>query len=199
MADFGLSRVLGPSNAVTPTVVTLWYRAPELLLQSGYSSAVDVYSLGCILAELHLKRPLLAADSEVSQLQRYFEVCGLPNASYWPPSSPFDLEAFRSHLRRSSSSRIASTSHSAANRLSLLRRHVPGLCESGVALLSACLEFRPAKRILARTALHHAYFAEESPAAGDQPSTSHASVASTSAPDFPESGDSDSTVNRGRS
>ena len=58
IADFGLARIYGFTMALTSVVVTLWYRSPEVLLHSTYSSSVDMWSLGCIFAELYLKRPL---------------------------------------------------------------------------------------------------------------------------------------------
>ncbi|KTF82695.1 hypothetical protein cypCar_00050504, partial [Cyprinus carpio] len=56
IADFGLARIYTYHIALTPCVVTLWYRAPEVLLQSSYMSSVDMWSAGCIFAELFLLR-----------------------------------------------------------------------------------------------------------------------------------------------
>lgn len=54
-------------------IVTLWYRSPEVLLNSPrYSTAVDQWSIGCIFAEMVTKRPLLGGDSEIDQLFRIF-------------------------------------------------------------------------------------------------------------------------------
>ena len=70
IADFGLARKYGePLPQMTPLVVTLWYRAPELLLgELKYTTAVDVWSLGCIMAELILKKPLFQGQGEIDQL-----------------------------------------------------------------------------------------------------------------------------------
>ena len=67
IADFGLSRVFTmPIRPYTSDVVTLWYRAPELLLGSTeYSTPIDIWSIGCIFAEMVTKRPLFTGDSEV--------------------------------------------------------------------------------------------------------------------------------------
>ena len=64
IADFGLAREYGsPATLLSPNVVTLWYRAPELLLLSKeYTPAVDMWSVGCIFAELILKRPLFESE-----------------------------------------------------------------------------------------------------------------------------------------
>ncbi len=74
LADFGLGRAFGiPVRAYTHEVVTLWYRAPEVLLGSQrYSCPVDVWSISCIFAEMVNKRPLFHGDSEIDQLFRIF-------------------------------------------------------------------------------------------------------------------------------
>lgn len=74
IADFGLARAFGvPVRAYTHEVVTLWYRAPEVLLGSPrYSCPVDIWSVGCIMAELITKKPLFQGDSEIDQLFRIF-------------------------------------------------------------------------------------------------------------------------------
>ncbi|EER01663.1 hypothetical protein Pmar_PMAR008242 [Perkinsus marinus ATCC 50983] len=90
LADFGLAR--GYSHTIPPrdqhlttVVVTLWYRAPELLLgQSDYTPAIDVWSCGCVLMELLLSRPLLPGMSESDQLARIFGLLGTPRAIDWP-------------------------------------------------------------------------------------------------------------------
>jgi serine/threonine protein kinase len=74
LADFGLGRSFSvPLQPYTHEVVTIWYRAPELLLgQPQYSTPVDVWALGCIIAEMLLKVPLFPGDSEIDQLFRIF-------------------------------------------------------------------------------------------------------------------------------
>ena len=74
VADFGLARAFGvPVRAYTHEVVTLWYRAPEILLgQLRYSCPVDMWSVGCIFAEMANKRPLFHGDSEIDQLFKIF-------------------------------------------------------------------------------------------------------------------------------
>lgn len=85
LADFGLGRMVGvPLHTLTNEVVTLWYRAPEILLGAKkYSTAVDVWSLGCIIAEFMLNRPLFPGDSEIDQLYKMFQVLGTPNEDAW--------------------------------------------------------------------------------------------------------------------
>jgi serine/threonine protein kinase len=91
LADFGLSRVYSiPIRAYTREVLTLWYRAPELMLGlNQYSVGLDMWSVGCILAELYLKKPLFPGDSEIDQLYRIFRVLGTPNDSTLPMFKSF--------------------------------------------------------------------------------------------------------------
>ncbi len=86
IADFGLARaVCIPIRAYTHEVVTLWYRAPEILLGcKRYSLGVDIWSVGCILAELACKRALWPGDSEIDMLMRIFRILGTPNDTMWP-------------------------------------------------------------------------------------------------------------------
>jgi serine/threonine protein kinase len=66
-------------------VVTLWYRAPELLLGSRtYSAVIDTWSIGCIAAELLTGSPLFRAESEIGLLHKMFAVCGTPHEASWP-------------------------------------------------------------------------------------------------------------------
>ena len=86
LADFGLARAFGfPIKTYTHEVVTLWYRCPEILLSSKhYSLGVDVWSTGCIFAEMLQKRPLFMGDSEIDQIFKIFRVLGTPNPNNWP-------------------------------------------------------------------------------------------------------------------
>ncbi|KAM8845244.1 cyclin-dependent kinase 4 isoform 2-T2 [Spinachia spinachia] len=88
IADFGLARIYTFNIALTPGVVTLWYRAPEVLLNSVYMSTVDIWSAGCIFAELFHLRPLFQGYTEAQQLQRIFDVIGFPSEEDWPEDSP---------------------------------------------------------------------------------------------------------------
>ncbi len=69
-----------PVRPYSREVVTLWYRAPEILLgATEYSTGIDVWAIGCIFAELVTKKPLFAGDSDIDQLYRIFRVLGTPN------------------------------------------------------------------------------------------------------------------------
>jgi cyclin-dependent kinase 1 len=86
LADFGLARAFGiPVRMYTHEVVTLWYRAPEILLGAQrYSTPMDVWSIGCIMAEMITKRPIFHGDSEIDQLFRIFRSLGTPTEKEWP-------------------------------------------------------------------------------------------------------------------
>ncbi|KAJ3707684.1 hypothetical protein LUZ61_011389 [Rhynchospora tenuis] len=87
LADFGLARCFsGDQNAnLTNRVITLWYRPPELLLGSTkYGPQVDMWSVGCIFAELLHSKPILPGKNEPEQLRKIFELCGTPDESNWP-------------------------------------------------------------------------------------------------------------------
>lgn len=86
LADFGLSRLFTEqSRKYTNRVITLWYRPPELLLGcEQYGPPVDLWSAGCILAELLTKRPLFPGQTEVDQVDLIFKLCGTPKEDNWP-------------------------------------------------------------------------------------------------------------------
>lgn len=86
IADFGLATFFHPDQkqALTSRVVTLWYRPPELLLgATEYGVSVDLWSTGCILAELLAGKPILPGRTEVEQLHKIFKLCGSPSEDYW--------------------------------------------------------------------------------------------------------------------
>ncbi|XP_029015717.1 cyclin-dependent kinase 6 [Betta splendens] len=139
IADFGLARIYTFNVALTPGVVTLWYRAPEVLLNCVYMSSVDMWSAGCIFAELFLLRPLFQGYTEVQQLQKIFEVIGLPDEDDWPEDSP------------------VSYSVSLGPKGSCINL-IPNLGPDENDLLAQCLAFRPSSRISAAKALAHPFF-----------------------------------------
>ncbi|KAL5746779.1 hypothetical protein ACOSP7_023751 [Xanthoceras sorbifolium] len=89
VADFGLANFSSPSHKqpLTSRVVTLWYRPPELLLGStDYGASVDLWSVGCVFAELLMGKPILQGRTEVEQLHKIFKLCGSPPDDYWKKS-----------------------------------------------------------------------------------------------------------------
>ncbi|XP_042361551.1 cyclin-dependent kinase 6 [Plectropomus leopardus] len=139
IADFGLARIYTFNIALTPGVVTLWYRAPEVLLNSVYMSSVDMWSAGCIFAELFLLRPLFQGYTEVQQLQKIFEVIGVPSEEDWPSDSPVSY----------------SVNWGPKNSCTKLLHN---LSPDENDLLSKCLAFRPSGRVSAAKALAHPFF-----------------------------------------
>jgi cell division cycle 2-like protein len=85
IADFGLAREYGsPLKQYTQLVVTLWYRSPELLLGAkDYSTAIDMWSCGCIFAELMTQKALFPGKSEIEQIKKIFQLLGTPNEGVW--------------------------------------------------------------------------------------------------------------------
>ncbi|GME30965.1 putative protein kinase protein [Neofusicoccum parvum] len=153
LADFGMARYVGdpPPQDLTQLVVTLWYRAPELLLGAKeYGSAIDMWSIGCIFGELLTKEPLLQGKNEVDELTKIFELCGIPTEQTWP--------GFR-RLPNAKSLRLPprSAPHSTG---AVIRSRFPLLTAAGASLLSALLSLNPADRPLAADVLKHPYFAE---------------------------------------
>lgn len=85
IADFGLATHFDPDNPrpMTSQVITLWYRPPELMLgATHYSVGVDLWSVGCVLAELLLGEPIFPGRTEVEQLHKVFKLCGTPADDY---------------------------------------------------------------------------------------------------------------------
>ena len=94
IADFGLARIYSFNMALTSIVVTLWYRPPEVLLQSSYATPVDLWSVGCIIAELFNLKPLFPGTGEVNQLSVIFDRIGTPKIEDWPTDACVGFEAF---------------------------------------------------------------------------------------------------------
>ena len=88
LTDFGLARIYDFNSLLTTTVVTLWYRAPEVLLGVTYATPVDIWSAGCILAELTSGQPLFPGRNETDQLGTIFSLLGTPTEVDWPEESP---------------------------------------------------------------------------------------------------------------
>ncbi|XP_010923564.1 protein IMPAIRED IN BABA-INDUCED STERILITY 1 [Elaeis guineensis] len=89
IADFGLANFCesGRKQPLTSRVVTLWYRPPELLLGStDYEVSVDLWSVGCVFAEVCLGKPILQGRTEVEQIHKIFKLCGSPPDEYWKRS-----------------------------------------------------------------------------------------------------------------
>ena len=86
ITDFGLAKSFGsPNRMLTHQVVTRWYRSPELLFGAKlYGTGVDIWAVGCIMAELLLRVPFLPGETDLGQLSKIFEVFGTPTEEQWP-------------------------------------------------------------------------------------------------------------------
>jgi cyclin-dependent kinase len=168
LADFGLARAFGiPVRSYTHEVVTLWYRAPDVLLGSrNYSTPVDMWSVGCIFAEMMTGVPLFSGTSEAMQLSTIFNILGPPTEASYPgisqlPQWKDDLAQGRFPSMMQADARADGNggfSDTMADLKQTLQGIIPALEPSGVDLLASLLAYDPAKRISANTARHHVYF-----------------------------------------
>nr|XP_033778222.1 cyclin-dependent kinase 11B isoform X1 [Geotrypetes seraphini]XP_033778223.1 cyclin-dependent kinase 11B isoform X1 [Geotrypetes seraphini]XP_033778224.1 cyclin-dependent kinase 11B isoform X1 [Geotrypetes seraphini]XP_033778225.1 cyclin-dependent kinase 11B isoform X1 [Geotrypetes seraphini] len=148
VGDFGLAREYGsPLKPYTPVVVTLWYRAPELLLGAKeYSTAIDMWSVGCIFGELLTQKPLFPGKSEIDQINKVFKDLGSPSEKIWPGYN--ELPAVK---------KMTFTEYPYNN---LRKRFGALLSDQGFDLMNKFLTYCPARRINAEDGLKHEYFRE---------------------------------------
>lgn len=140
LADFGLARIYTNHMTLTSVVVTLWYRPPEVLLSQSYGTAVDVWSCGCILAELYKRKPLFPGENDVDQLAKIFEVIGSPPQAKWPAEVSLPWSSFNFYKGVP------------------LSDVVPETCMDGIDLLQHMLRFDPLDRLSCADAKKHCYF-----------------------------------------
>lgn len=155
IGDFGLARIINPSVAnkrYTNRVVTLIYRAPELLLgEVNYGASIDIWSIGCVFSELLTGVPLFLSHKESSQLEAIFRKCGTPDDTNWPDAKKLPLY----------------------NTIDLNNKYVPCLRDyykdnpkvddCAFDLLSSMIILDPKMRISIKDALNHSYFTSNIP------------------------------------
>eukprot|EP00727_Mastigamoeba_balamuthi_P012110 m51a1_g7521 putative cyclin-dependent kinase g-2-like (391) ;mRNA; r:18956-20490 len=152
VADFGLAREFSdPPVPMTQRVVTLWYRAPELLLGgTTYGPAIDMWSVGCIFAEFLLREPLFQGQVEMDQVKKIFAVLGTPTEQTWPGLSLFP--------HASKVEKLHFIEHG-----TLYSKVQKFVTKAAYDLLLRMLCYDPRQRITAAEALQHAYFREDPP------------------------------------
>lgn len=183
LADFGLARPAhAPGKTMTHEVITLWYRPPELLLGgSNYTDSVDMWAVGCIVAELLDGRPLFMGDSEIDTLFKIFNLLGTPNVKEWPELADLEHASNRDKWPKFSRDKARST----LAAFLLKEDHDPELLD----FLMRLLEFNPEKRMSAQEALEHPWIV------GNKPPRRKVSIErshATSAPAVPSPGDTTS-------
>lgn len=150
LCHFGSARAIEaiPGRAYTFPVTTLWYRAPELLLGAvRYSSAIDVWSAGCVVAEMISGHPLFPGDCEIDELFKIFQMLGTPTEAAWPSVSALpdfngDFPKWKPRPARQA------------------MPHPDRLNDAGVDLVVRCLSYDPSARPTARQACKHPFFVD---------------------------------------
>jgi serine/threonine protein kinase len=151
LCDFGLSRHMSANTKLTANVVSLWYRAPELLLQQNYTSytfGIDLWAVGCVLGEVLQGYPLLDGRDEMDQISKMTDCLGLPPKRLY-----------------SSARRLVSPS----NAHNDLWDRFTNLPTESLTLLTKLLEYDPQQRYTAQEALDCDYFTSKPPPAKEMP------------------------------
>lgn len=173
IGDLGLARKFNnPLQSLytgDKVVVTIWYRAPELLLGTRYyTPAIDLWAVGCILAELLSLRPIFKGEEakmdlsnkksipfQKSQLQKIFEILGTPTTETWPSIQKYpDFFAFKQHFTQSNSTTYSPN-------LTNWYKVIGGKNKQCLALLRDLFQYDPSQRISADDALVHPWFLEQ--------------------------------------
>jgi serine/threonine protein kinase len=146
LGDFGLARAFGiPVNTFSNEVVTLWYRAPDVLLGSRtYNTSIDIWSAGCIMAEMYTGRPLFPGTTNEDELMKIFRFMGTPSERSWPGISNFP--------EYKTTWPVFATQD--------LRNVLPQVDALGLQLINQLLQLRPEMRCTAQQALAHPWFAD---------------------------------------
>lgn len=148
IADFGLARNFGlPVKPMTPKVVTLWYRAPELLFGSKtHTTAIDMWAAGCIMGELLAHKPLMPGRAEIHEIQLIVDLLGSPNDNIWPGFS--ELPNMENYTLKK-------------QPYNNLKHKFPWLTPAGLRLLNFLFMYDPKKRATAEDCLENSYFKEQ--------------------------------------
>jgi cyclin-dependent kinase 7 len=150
LADFGLARSFAdPYRLMTSNVITRWYRPPELLFGAKhYSGAVDIWSVGLVFAELVIRTPYIAGDTEVHQVSLICQAVGTPTEDVWP-----GVSALPEYTVPEPANPVRGRDHYLAT--------FGTAGQEGVDLLMGMLVLDPGKRITAREVLLHPWWASD--------------------------------------
>lgn len=144
LADFGLAKEIKSEPPFTDYVATRWYRAPEVILNSKtYSSPIDIFALGAIIAELYLNAPLFPGKNAQVQMNKICEILGTPNQNDWPEGYALAKEINYKFPQF---------------RGKKLKNVIKNASESAINLLELMLNFNPEKRPSAVKCLQHPFF-----------------------------------------
>ena len=143
LCDFGLSRMFSlPMGKMTHEIITLWYRPPEVLLGiENYTTKVDSWSIGCIMAEMITGKPLFPGDSEIGQLFKIFQIMGTPNEESWPGITK--LKDYSINFPQWKPKKIKDL--------------FPNFDKDGLDLMEKFLQMDPDKRITIKDAINHPF------------------------------------------
>lgn len=147
ICDFGLSRGVDENSEMTDYVVTRWYRAPEVMVCDTYDEKIDVWAVGCILAEMHGRKPAFRGSDSRDQVSEYLKVLG--------QQDPSDLN-FISNVH---AKKFVEQFGSQLPRVNKLETMYPNMSSVARDLLIKMLQFNPNKRISVDEALEHKFFA----------------------------------------
>ena len=153
LCDFGLSRMFSlPMGKMTHEIITLWYRPPEVLLGiENYTTKVDSWSIGCIMAEMITGKPLFPGDSEIGQLFKIFQIMGTPNEDSWPGITK--LKDYSINFPQWKPKK--------------LKDLFPNFDKDGLDLMEKFLQMDPDKRITIKDALNHPFLEKVKAEEGD--------------------------------
>lgn len=155
IADFNLARTVtvSSSEAMTEYVSTRWYRAPEVCLRAPvYGPPVDLFAVGCIIAELYIRLPLFPAESEISLVYSWIKVLGVPDENTWPEGVRLANKAGYSFAA------MADEQYGAGEEPTPLESKVRMASSRAIHFMTSLLQWNPDHRPSANQALQDPYF-----------------------------------------
>ena len=153
IADFGLARFISsPGRIMSINVISDWYRPPEIFFGANlYSFSIDVWSAGCILGEMVLRKPLFNDDSQIGILTKIFSLLGVPDSSSWADAEQLD------HYKLFDNGDVVT-----------IKKKFINFSPLGIDLLEKMIVLDPNKRISTQDVLQHPYFNEEPKACSNE-------------------------------